>query len=219
MRVSITSAVLVTAYSLAYGAAYADDTPEDRLRAALRQSVTEMRAAQDQAAQAQAALTQAQTDLATTKKQLDEANAKLAETAGKPAAKPEALQALQANLQAAQQQNAALQTGLQRYQGAVAQAQTIARQKDQESRQAQAGLAANTRALQTCKATNAKLIDVSEKTLHLWQDRSFLWVLRKSYEPIIGASKVDLENIVQDYDDKIRDQEYIEPAAQTSARK
>jgi chromosome segregation ATPase len=193
--------------------AYADDTPEDRLRAALRQSVTEMRAAQDQAAQVQAQLTQAQTDLASTKAQLDAANAKLAELAGKTSVKPEQLRALQTSLDAAQQQNAALQQGLSRYQGAVQQAQGLARQKDAESRQAAAGLAANTKALETCKATNKKLIDVSEQVLHLYQDRGFLWVLRKSYEPLIGAAKVDLENIVQDYDDKIRDQEYIPPPA------
>jgi chromosome segregation ATPase len=192
--------------------ARADDTPEDRLRAALRQSVTEMRAAQDQAAQTQSQLIQAQSDLAATKAQLDAATAKLAALTGKATAKPEQLKALQTQLDAAQQQNAALQQGLSRYQSAVQQAQGIARQKDAESRQAQSGLAANTRALDSCKATNTKLIDVSEQVLHLYQDRSFLWVLRKSYEPLIGASKVDLENIVQDYDDKIRDQEYIPPA-------
>ena len=210
MRRATLLATLLLALPLA---AHADDTPEDRLRAALRQSVGEMRAAQDQAAQAQAQLAQAQNDLAATKKQLDDANARLAANAGKATAKPEQLAALQAQLQAAQQQNAALQTGLQRYQGAVTQAQTIAREKDLESRQASAGLSANTRALETCKATNKKLIDVSEQVLHLYQDHGFLWVLRKSYEPIIGASKVDLENIVQDYDDKIRDQEYIPPPA------
>ena len=208
MRASPLALLLITA---PWAGLHADDTPEDRLRAALRQSVTEMRAAQDQAAQAQAQLAQAQADLAATKAQLDAANAKLAQLGGKASVKPEQLQALQSALQSAQAQNAALQQGLTRYQGAVQQAQSIAREKDAQSRQAQAGLASNTKALETCKATNAKLIDVSEKVLHLYQDRSFLWVLRKSYEPIIGASKVDLENIVQDYDDKIRNQEYIPP--------
>jgi chromosome segregation ATPase len=202
MRAALLAALLIAAPA----ALQAQDTPEDRLRAALRQSVEEMRTAQDQAAQAQSQLAQAQSDLAATKAQLDAANAKLAAGAGKPAAKPEELQQLQASLQAAQQQHAALQQGL-------AQAQEIARQKDAVSRQAQAGLAGNTKALETCKATNAKLIAVSEQVLNLWRDRSFLWVLRKSYEPIIGADKVTLENLVQDYDDKIRDQEYIPPQA------
>jgi chromosome segregation ATPase len=210
MRKTVLAAAMLASLPLM---AQADDTPEDRLRAALRQSVTEMRAAQDQAAQAQSQLTQAQTDLAATRTQLDAANAKLAELNGRGTAKPEQLKALQTRLDAAQQQNAALQQGLSRYQGAVQQAQSIARLKDAESRQAQSGLASNTKALDSCKAANKKLIDVSEQVLHLYQDRSFLWVLRKSYEPLIGASKVDLENIVQDYDDKIRDQEYIPPPA------
>ena len=212
MRATLITLILIAA---PIAALRADDTPEDRLRAALRQSVTEMRAAQDQAAQAQAQLAQAQSDLTATKAQLEAANAKLAETAGKTTVKPEQLQALQASLQSAQAQNAALQQGLSRYQGAVQQAQNIAREKDTQSRQAAAGLSANTKALETCKATNKKLIDVSEQVLHLYQDHSFLWVLRKSYEPIIGADKVTLENIVQEYDDKIRDQEYIPPQAPT----
>jgi chromosome segregation ATPase len=191
--------------------ARADDTPEDRLRAALRQSVTEMRAAQDQASQAQAQLAQAQSDLASTKAQLDAANAKLAELGGKQAAKPEELKALQSQLAAAQQQNALLTQGLSKFQSAVQQAQSLAREKDIDSQRAKAGLAADNKALDTCKATNARLIDVSEQVLHLYQDRSFIWVLRKSYEPLIGAAKVDLENIVQDYDDKIRDQTYVPP--------
>jgi chromosome segregation ATPase len=205
-RLALTAALIACA-----GAAHADDSPEDRLRAALRQSVTEMRAAQDQAAQTQAQLTQAQTDLAALKAKFDADEAKLAQLAG--SAKPSDIKAMQAELEAAKSQNAALQQGLSQYQGAVAQARDVARQKDAESRQAQAGLKSNTVALETCKATNKKLIDVSEQVLHLYQDRSFLWVLRKSYEPLIGAAKVDLENIVQDYDDKIRDEEYLPPPA------
>jgi chromosome segregation ATPase len=193
---------------LAGAPARAEDTPEDRLRAALRQSVTEMRAAQDQASTAQAQLAQAQADLAATKAKLAVDDAKLATYTGKDA--EEAKQA-EAALQAARAQNGALQQSLAKYQGAIQQAQDIARAKDSESQRAQAGLRSNLTALETCKATNKKLIDVSEQVLHLYQDRSFLWVLRKSYEPLIGAAKVDLQNIVQDYDDKIRNEEYIPP--------
>jgi chromosome segregation ATPase len=188
--------------------AHAEDSPEDRLRAALKQSVTEMRAAQDQASTAQAQLAQAQADLAAAKAKLAADDAKLATYTGKDA--QEAKQA-EAALQAARAQNAALQQSLSKYQGAVQQAQDIARAKDSESQRAQAGLRSNFTALETCKATNKKLIDVSEQVLHLYQDRSFIWVLRKSYEPLIGSAKVDLQNIVQDYDDKIRDEEYIPP--------
>lgn len=190
--------------------ARADDTPEDRLRAALRQSVTEMRAAQDQAAQLQAQLTQAQTDLAAAKAKSDADEKKLADLAG--TVKPDELKAMQAELDAAKTENTGLRQNLQAYQGKLQEAQDIARQKIGESQQAEHGLQSNYKALETCKDTNKKLIDVSEQVLNLWHDRSFIWVLRKSYEPLVGAAKVDLENIVQDYDDKIRDQEYVPPA-------
>jgi predicted nucleic acid-binding Zn-ribbon protein len=187
--------------------AHADDTTEDRLRAALKQSVTEMRAAQDQASQAQAQLAQAQADLAALKTKFDADEAKIGQLSGNSAAD----KALKSEVDAAKEQNAALQSSLSKYEGAVQQAQDLARQKDAESQRAQAGLRSNFTALETCKTANKKLIDVAEQVLNLWHDRSFIWVLRKSYEPIVGADKVDLENIVQDYDDKIRDQEYIPP--------
>lgn len=190
--------------------AYADEqSPEDRLREALRQSVQEMRAAQDQAATAQASLAQAQQELAATKAQLDAANAKLAELQGKPAAKPEELQALQSQLRAAAAQNATLQSSLARTQSQVGQAQQEARARETETQRAAAGLKANTAALQTCKAANAKLIGVAEDILHLYQSESFRGLLLRSYEPVLGLAKVRLENTIQDYDDKIRDQEYI----------
>jgi len=208
MRIQLLTAAL---FLCCTAAASADDTTEDRLRAALKQSVTEMRAAQDQASQAQAQLAQAQSDLTALKAKFDADEAKIAQLSGNTAAS----KALQAQIDAAREQNAALQGSLSKYEGAVQQAQDIARQKDAENQRAQAGLRSNFTALETCKATNKKLIDVSEQVLNLWQDRSFIWVLRKSYEPIVGAAKVDLENIVQDYDDKIRDEEYIPPKQAT----
>ena len=203
---------VATCVLLAAAHARADSqTTEDRMRDALRQAVTEMRAAQDQAAQVQADLAKAQADKTALQTQLDAANAKLAETPAKPAAKPADLSALQAQLQQAeaqsaslQQANAKLQSG---YQGAAEQARAAAEQ----GRQAQAGLRANANALQTCKATNGKLIDVAEQILHLYETQGFRSILLKSYEPVIGFERVKLENLVQDYDDKIHDQEYVAP--------
>jgi chromosome segregation ATPase len=193
--------------SLTAAAAHADDTPEDRLRAALRQSVEQMRAAQDQASQAQTQLTQAQNDLAALKLKFDADEAKLAQLAG--TAKPDEVKQMKVDLQSAQRENASLRASLEKFQGAVSQARDAVQQQTQARDIAEKGLQANTRALETCKAANAKLIALSEQVLHLYQDRSFIWVLRRSYEPLVGAAKVDLENLVQDYDDKIRDQEYI----------
>lgn len=184
---------------------------EDRLRDALRQSVTEMRAAQDQAAQAQADLAKANADKAAIQTQLDAANTKLAESAGKPVARPADSLALQNALRAAQAQGASLQQQNAKLQGSYQTVAEIARAKDSESRQAQAALTARGTALETCKTTNTKLIDVAEQILHLYQSQGFRSVLLRSYEPMVGMEKVKLENMVQDYDDKIHDQEYVAP--------
>jgi hypothetical protein len=134
--------------------AHADESNEDRLRDALRQAVTQMRAAQ----------------------------------------------------------TAALQAGLAKWQAAYNTAAELARTKDEESQRTGAGLKADMKALDTCKAENAKLIDTAETILHLYQTQGFRSILLRSYEPLIGSAKVTLENTVQDYDDKIHDQEYVPPA-------
>lgn len=195
------------ALGLATAAPARAEDAEDRLRAALKQSVGEMRAAQDAAASAQAQLATKEAELASTKQQLDAANAKLAEAQGKGGNAKQ----LEAQIAAASAENAALRQSLQQFQGRVSEAQDFARARARETALAQRGLAGNTKALETCKAANARLIDASTKVLHLWEDKSFLWVLRKSYEPVVGAARVDLENIVQTYEEKLRAEEYVPP--------
>ena len=75
------------------------------------------------------------------------------------------------------------------------------------------GLQGQTKALEACKAENKQLTGVAEDILHLYQTQDFRSLLLRSYEPLIGTAKVRLENLVQGYDDKIRDQEYIPPPA------
>lgn len=193
---------------LAVSPAMADGN-EDRLRDALRQSVTQMRAAQDQAAQAQSDLQKVQQDKAALQTQLDAANARAAEGAAKPAAAPEALTRAQADLAASRQQTASLQQALTKYQLAYQGVANQAHGLDEAGRRIQAGLTAETGALETCKTANKRLADVSENILQLYQSQSFRSLLLRSYEPLVGSAKVKLENIIQDYDDKIHDQEYV----------
>jgi len=185
------------------------DGNEDRLRDALRQSVTQMRAAQDQAAQAQSDLQKVQQDKAALQTQLDAANARAAEGAAKPAAAPEALTRAQADLAASRQQTASLQQALTKYQLAYQGVANQAHGLDEAGRRIQAGLTAETGALETCKTANKRLADVSENILQLYQSQSFRSLLLRSYEPLVGSAKVKLENMIQDYDDKIHDQEYV----------
>ena len=206
MRLTLYGAVLALT---AASASYADEAPEDRLREALRQAITQMRAAQDQAAQAQADLQKAQAEKTALQAELDAAKTRQSEAAAKPAVEPAQIAAMQAGLAAARQQNAALQQGLAKYQSAYQVLANKAGAADAESRTAQAAAKADGNALETCKATNKRLIDVSEQVLHLYETQDFRQILLKSYEPLIGSAKVKLQNLVQDYDDKIHDQEYV----------
>jgi chromosome segregation ATPase len=206
-RTLIAAGLISIAMLVAHDRASGQESPEDRMRDALRQAVTEMRAAQDQAAQAQADLQKAQAEKADLQKQLDAAKAAPAA----PTVKPEALAALQARLQEAQAQASGAQQMNAKLQAELQGSQALAQAKDSESRQSLAAQKSASRTLDVCKATNAKLIDVSEQVLHLYESQSFRSILLKSYEPIVGAAKVTLENLVQDYDDKIRDQQFVPP--------
>ena len=205
----LTRAIIAVVLLTTASHARAQSTNEDRMRDALRQAVTEMRAAQDQAAQAQADLAKAQADKTALQSQLDAAQAKLAESAAKPTTKPADLAALQAQLQQAEAQSSSLQQANAKLQGSYQSAAEQARAAAEQGRSIAAVSKANTAALQTCKATNGKLIDVAEQILHLYETQGFRSVLLKSYEPVIGFERVKLENLVQDYDDKIHDQEYV----------
>jgi chromosome segregation ATPase len=183
----------------------AQDTAEARLRELLRRSAAELQAAQDSQATLQASLAQEKYKSATLQKQLDDLTAQVA-TTSKSAQAEEAQ--LRSDLAAAQAQVATLQTGLTQWQGAYQKAAETARAKDAE------GKAATTRAVQAerqggiCQATNARLIGVANDILHLYQSQSFRSLLLLSYEPVLGLKKVELENTIQDYEDKILDQKY-----------
>jgi septal ring factor EnvC (AmiA/AmiB activator) len=210
MRFSTFQPCLILMAALAFfpRGALAQESPQDRMRDALRQSVAEMRAAQDQAAQAQADLRKAQSDKAALQAQLDAANAKLAAV---PAITPSDLAALKAQLRAAQQASSALQQTNMTLQLNLQRTTMADQAKEDLNRKAEARLKTLKSSFDACKAANVKLIAVSEDVLHLYQSQTFRSLLIRSYEPVLGLAKVKLENIVQQYDDKIHDQEFVAP--------
>jgi chromosome segregation ATPase len=185
---------------LATGPAHAQDsTGEARLRDALRQTTIQLRALQDN----QAALN-AQVDQL--KQERDALQQQLAAAKNAPHPPDAELQQLRDAVAALQQQNAALQTGLQKWQAGYQQAADLARAKDAESRRLGGDLQQQTAKLGVCTATNGKLIAVAYDILHLYRTQGFRALLLESYEPLLGLKKVELENLVQGYEDKIEDQ-------------
>lgn len=185
---------------LAAGPTLAQDaTGEERLREALRQTTIQLRALQDSQAALSAQLDQLRHERDSLQQQLA-----AAKNAPRP---PDAeLGQLRDAVATLQQQNAALQAGLQKWQAGYQQAAELARAKDAESRQLGGALQQQTAKLGVCTTTNGKLIAVANDILHLYRTQSFHDILLWSYEPLLGLKKVQLENLVQNYEDKIDDQ-------------
>ena len=209
----LAAACLLALCLLAPAAAQADDEA-DRLRDALRHTTIDLRAAEDSVAGLQASLDAANKQKAQLQQLLDAANARPAPAPAAPAPPPADLARLRAAASQAEAQNAGLRAALAKWQGAYQQAATIARQKDVESRTLGGQTKAHDAQLKTCEDENAKLSAVANDILHLYRSQSFHQVLVGSYEPLLGLDEVKLENIVQDYEDRIRNQEYV--AGQTS---
>ncbi|HVC59320.1 MAG TPA: hypothetical protein VND19_03005 [Acetobacteraceae bacterium] len=201
--------LLLFAAVLAAGPARAQDaTGEARLREALRQTTMELRSLQDGQAALNAQLDQLRHERDSLQQQLE-----AAKNAPRP---PDAeLGQLRDAVAALQQQNSALQAGLQKWQAGYQQAATLARAKYAESRRLGGELQQQTAKLGICTTTNGKLIAVANGILHLYRTQDFRSLLLESYEPLIGFKKVELENLVQDYEDKIDDQRLL-PGAPVS---
>jgi hypothetical protein len=184
--------------------AMAQDTPEARLREMIRRTTADLRAAQDSQAILQASLDQEKQKTAALQKQLDDLAARPA-----PIAKPSMSEDEIARLRAeAQAKVTAVEAGLKQWQDAYQKAADIARTKDTESKTAMARATESERQAGICAAANTKLESVANDILHLYQTQSFRTLLLASYEPLLGLKKVELENTIQDYEDKILDQKY-----------
>ena len=188
--------------------ALAQESPEARLRDLLRKTGAELRAAQDGQSALQASLDQEKQKSAALQKQLDDLNAHPPEPA-KPSMSEEDIARLQADLGQSKAQLQEMRTGLKQWQDAYQKAAEIARAKDAESKTASMRASESARQADVCMATNTKLIDVANDILHLYRGQNFRSLLLSSYEPVLGLKKVELENTIQDYEDKILDQKYI----------
>jgi hypothetical protein len=198
---------------------------EEKLREALRRVAVDLRAAQDTQAALQADLLVAQKERDALRAQVAQLSAQPAPAPAAPAAPaappPEMLAELERLKQVAAdltKRNTALADGLAHWQQAYQQAATIAQTKDAQARQLTATLATAQGTLGVCTAKNAKLIATAGDILHLYETPKFRATLATSWEPLLGIKRVELENIVQDHEERIRDQRYY-PGEQPASAK
>ncbi len=166
--------------------------------APLRKATAAMRIAQDRAAVAETALAVARQQNQALTRQLE---------ALKPGAAPaEGDEAARGAIDELKRQNADLTAGLQQVQASFQQASAMDKARAvrivAEAKYAVDGLTA-------CKDANGRMLAVGQEVLHLYEKQSFISMILKSYEPVLGLKRVALENLFQDYDDKLRDAEFI----------
>jgi chromosome segregation ATPase len=191
-------------------AAHAQDAGlDDKLRDLLRQTTVQLRAAQD----AQSTL---QSQLDTMTQQRDAVQAQLTALQAKATSvTPEQLAALkqaQAGLAEARAQNAGYAASISKLQTQYQSAAAAAADKAAADQRDAAMLKQSNSTLGVCEADNTKLIAVAEDILHLYETPQWNRLLIANHDRLLGFARVKLENLVQDYDDKIAAQTFLPPA-------
>lgn len=194
--------VLITvALALSVVAARAD-TEVDRLRDAVRSMTGQLRTLEDQRAQAQAKLSQAEREKTLALKAAETLKGQL----------KDAQKQLQEAIEEFNKRLANRDETLEKWKAAYAQAADVAREKDTLRAKFEDEAGAFKARTKSCEAKNRQLLKVSGQILAAYRDLTPLdnALIR---EPLIGIAKVDHENQVQCFQDKVLDQDARLPAA------
>jgi NAD+--asparagine ADP-ribosyltransferase len=175
--------------------AAAADTEADRLREALRGAITQQRALEDQRAALQAKVTEAESARAKLEGQVK-------------AAKADIKQVEKQHREAVEEFNQRLadrdQT-LEKWKVAYEEAADVARAKDAERAKFEAQATAFKASLKVCKTKNGELAKIGRELLQHYEATNFADLALAS-EPLSGVRRVEIQTLLQDYNDKILDQ-------------
>jgi hypothetical protein len=70
--------------------------------------------------------------------------------------------------------------------------------------------------LQNCESKNIKLYEAAEEVLNAYEHNTLFDSLLES-EPVFQIKSVELESIVQEYEDKLRKQKYVKSDIKSTA--
>lgn len=203
MRRAVAFSVLLLTLAGAVPAWADSDSPETRLRAALKTATARIRDLEDQNATLTAKQAEAERDKLT--------------FAAKTAADDKELAALRqqgASDKTALDQAAATQKqqgdSIAKWQTSYNQAAEAARTRDGDAKRLDTVLGQMRPRVVSCEAKNAQLYKLGEDILGLYDKKDFLDIV--SGEPVTKLKRVELENTMQDYEDKMRDNMVAQPA-------
>ncbi len=179
------------------GSALADQSdPETRLRAALKTASARIRELEEQNTTLAAKQADADREKQTLTQKAAEDDKALAELHKQTDADKAALE----QAAAAQHQQ---QDSIAKWQASYNEAADKARTRDADAKQLDTVLGQTRPRLQSCEAKNAALYKLGEDVLDLYDKKDFFDVV--SGEPVTKLKRVELENTMQDYEDKMRD--------------
>jgi chromosome segregation ATPase len=190
--------VAIVLSSLASVEAHAD-AESDKLREALRSATAQTRSLEDQRSALQAKVADAEREKAALRSQVAAAKAQVKEV---EKTHREAVDEFNQRLEDRNQT-------LEKWKGAYEEAATVARTKDAERAKFEGEATAYKASTKSCVAKNAQLMKVGRELLRRYEGVSFgdIAVIN---EPLIGARRVEIQNILQDYDDKLLEQKVIQ---------
>jgi len=188
-------AIIVSSLLAVLPAAAQTPSEADRLREALRSATTQLRSLEDQRAQLQAKQAEAERQRDLLQKQID----------GYKAQVKDAEQAYQKAVDDFNQRISERDDALEKWKAAYEEAVTVARTKEAERAKLDADATALKASNKSCEAKNGQLAKVSGEMLTRLNSANLLEFFA-AREPIIGVKRVELQNMLQDYHDKIQEQ-------------
>lgn len=191
-RLAAVAIALATLFSSSAGFAQSET---DRLREALRQSIAQTRALEDERTALQAKLADAERDKTNLKAQVEAAQAET-----KKAQKQYRDAVEEFNKRLAERDET-----LDKWKAAYEEAANVARAKDAERAKFEAQATAFEASTKSCRAKNAALVKLDRELLRRYAGVNFVDKLI-AREPLIAFGRVKVQNELQDYTDKILDQ-------------
>lgn len=191
------------------GVARSDDGPETRLREALRQAISQQRGLEDERVRLQARLDEQERQIQALKLQAEAAGKVPARDGGLGPAGREILGRMEAefNRRLAQQNETIARAAetLEKWKAAHQQLAAAAKaQETERTRLAEEGAALRQRA-EGCAAKNVELFKVGSEILDRYAAMDLTDALANR-EPFLGFKRVELQTLVQDYQDRLLSQ-------------
>jgi chromosome segregation ATPase len=203
MRPLIASALLLSIAVAPSVQAQQKDSPEDRLRAALRTATQRVRELEDQNADLTAKQAEADRARQALADKVAADDQELAQLRQQIAADKTALDQSQSHIQS-QDQN------LAKWQASYQEAADAARARDADAKRLDGLLGQSRQRIKVCEDKNAELYKLGEQALDLYDHQDFLDAIAAA-EPVTKLKRVEIENVMQDYEDKMRDDKIAGP--------